>query len=159
QLEWDLEDVQRLSKFWKRFEAAVADLKPGEVFRAGSVQLEFGKYEDGVFSGKVRGSAKTISRTVAELTPIDLVTLADKKAARSDEAAQLEIGTFLALSPKASQQLVNSRLDRAGDKGKEVLERQLLRRLHLVEQEIARENIGIALTQIDQLIGAAPRSK
>ncbi len=159
QLAWDEEEVQRLTKFWKRFEAAVAALKPGEVVRAGSVQLEFGKYEDGVFTGKVRGSEKTASRTISELTPIDLVTLVDKKAARNDEAAQLEIATFLALSPKASQQLVNSRLERAGEKGKEVLERQLLRKLHLVEQEIARENVGIGLQLIDQLVAAAPKSK
>jgi hypothetical protein len=159
QLEWDKDDVERLAKFWKRFEAAVADLKPGDVLRAGSIQMEFGKYADGVFSGKVKGSEKSVSRTVAELTPVDLVTLVDKKAARTDEGAQLEIGTFLAMSPKASQQLVNSRLDRAGDKGKEVLERQLLRKLHLVEQEIARENIGLALQLIDQLVAAAPKSK
>jgi len=159
QLAWDDEEVQRLSKFWKRFEAAVAELKPGEVVRAGTVQLEFGKYEEGVFSGKVRGSEKTASRAISELTPIDLVTLVDKKAARNDVEAQLEIGTFLALSPKASQQLVNSRLDRAGDKGKELLERQLLRKLHLAEQEIARENVGMGLQLIDQLVASAPRSK
>ncbi len=159
QLEWDFEEVQRLAKFWKRLEAAIADLKPGDVVRAGSIQLEFGKYEEGVFSGKVRGSDKTLTRTLGELAPVDLVTLVDKRTDRGDETAQLEIGTFLAMSPKASSQLVNSRLDRAGEKGKELLERQLFRKLHQIEQEIARENIGAGLQLADQFIASAPKSK
>lgn len=158
-LEWDFEEIQRIAKFWKRVEEAITELKPGEVIRAGSVQLEFAKYEDGVFTGKVRGSDKTLSRTIGELAPVDLVTLVDKQTDKSDETAQLEIGTFLAMAPKASAALVNSRLDRAGEKGKEVLERQLLRRLHQVEQEIARENIGVGLQLADQLIASVPKSK
>lgn len=158
-LEWDFEEVQRIAKFWKRVEEAIAELKPGEVIRAGSVQLEFAKYEDGVFTGKVKGSDKTLSRTIGELAPVDLVTLVDKHTEKSDETAQLEIGTFLAMSPKASPQLISSRLDRAGEKGKEVLERQLLRKLHQVEQEIARENIGVGLQLADQLIAQVPKSK
>ncbi|MGE5194904.1 MAG: family 16 glycoside hydrolase [Deltaproteobacteria bacterium] len=158
-LDWDGEDIGRISKFWQRLEAAIAALKPGEVVRAGSLQLEFGKYEDGTFSGKARGSDKSVSRTIHELTPVDLVTLVDRHVGRSDEAAQLEIGAFLAESPKVSQQLLASRLERAGEKGKEVLERRRLRKLHLAEQEIARENIGAGLQLLDQLVAAAPKSK
>ena len=158
-MEWDREDVARLAKFWKRLEAAIAALKPGDVVRAGALQLEFGKYEDGTFSGKVRGLDKSVSRAIRELTPLDLVALVDRHAGRSDEDAQLEIGTFLALSPRVSPQLVTSRLERAGEKGKEVLERQYLRKLHMVEQEFARENIGAGLQLLDQLVAAAPKSK
>jgi hypothetical protein len=158
-LEWDREDVGRFAKFWKRLEAAISALKQGDVVRAGALQLEFGKYADGTLSGKVRGSDKSVSRAIRELTPLDLVTLVDRHAGRSDADAQLEIGTFLALSPKVGQQLVSSRLERAGAKGKEVLERQYLRKLHLIEQEIARENIGTGLQLLDQLVAAAPKSK
>ena len=35
---------------------------------------------------------------------------------KNDATAQLEIGTFLALFPKVSPQLLSSRLDRAGEK-------------------------------------------
>jgi len=61
-LEWDREDVERLTKFWRRLEGAIAALKPGDMLRAGGQQIEFAKHESGTLSGKVRGSDKTISR-------------------------------------------------------------------------------------------------
>jgi hypothetical protein len=158
-LEWDLEDVERLTKFWQRFESAVAALKPGDVLRAGGQQIEVAKYETGTLTGNVRGSDKSISRSLDELTPQEIVALVDKHVEKNDATAQLEIGTFLALFPKVSPQLLSSRLDRAGEKGKEVLERPLQRKLHLVEQEIARDNIGAATQLIDQIVLAAPKSK
>jgi hypothetical protein len=158
-LEWDREEIQRLVKFQERLDAAIAALKPGDVVRAGAIQIEFAKYEERTFSGKVRGSEKTASRTIVELTPADLVALVDKRADRNDAPAQLEIGTFLAQFSKVSPQVVSSRLDRAGDKGKEVLERQLLRKLHLVEEEIARDNFGAGLQLLDKTIAAAPKLK
>jgi hypothetical protein len=158
-LEWDREEMERLMKFQERLEGAIAALKPGDVIRAGSIQIEFAKYEDRTFFGKVRGSDKAVSRTFIDLTPADFVALVDKRADRNDAAAQLEIGTFLAQFPKVSPQLVSSRLDRAGEKGKEVLERQILRKLHLVEQEIARDNFGAGLQLLDKTIASASKLK
>ena len=157
-LEWDLEEVQLVAQFWKRIETAINQLKPGDIVRAGSVQVVFESYEDGAFLGKVRGSDKELSRPLKGLAPADLVALIDQHAARSDEQAQFEIGTFLAISPKVSPQFVTSRLDRAGTRGKYVIERQHLRKLHVIEQEIARGNLGVGLQLIDQLLSAAPKS-
>src|SRR5262249_46970297 len=66
---------------------------------------------------------------------------------------------FLAQFSKVSPQLVSSRLERAGEKGKDLLERQLLRRLHLVEEEIDRDNFGAGLQLLDKTIAAAPKLK
>ena len=158
-LDWDREEVERLAKFQERVEEALAQLKPGEIVKAGSVQIEFEKYEEGQIAGKVRGSDKTVSRPLSELAPTDLVALVDKRVNRADKAAQLEIATFLDRSPKVSPQAVQTRFERAGAKGTEVAERKSLRELHLIEQEIARNNLGAALAQIEQLIAAAPKSK
>src|SRR5258708_39727510 len=82
-----------------------------------------------------------------------------KRVNRPDTAAELVIATFLDRSPKVSPQAVQTRFERAGTKGAEVAERKNLRELHLIEQEVARNNLGAALVQIEQLIGAAPKSK
>jgi hypothetical protein len=158
-LEWDREEIERLARFQERLDSAIAALKPGDVVRAGAIQIEFAKYQEHTFSGKVRGSEKTVSRTIGELTPADLVALVDRRVERNDAESQLEIGTFLAQFSKVSPQLVSSRLDRAGEKGKEVLERQLLRKLHVVEQEIARDNFGSGLERLDKILAAAPKLK
>ncbi len=158
-LEWDREDVERLLRFQQRVEETLAQLKPGEVVKAGGVQIEFAKYEEGQISGKVKGSDKTVSRPVAELAPSDLVALVDKRADRADKVAQLEIATYLDYAPNVSPQAVQARFDRAGAKGKEVADRKNLRKLRLVEQDVARNNLGPALVMIEQLIDAAPKSK
>ncbi len=158
-LGWDREDIERLVRFQERVDAALAQLKPGEVVKAGSVQIEFAKYAEGQLSGKVKGSDKTVSRSLAELAPADLVALVDKRADRADKAAQLEIATFLERSPKVSPQAVQARFEKAGNKGKEAAERKNLRQLRLIEQEVARNNLGTALIQISQLTDTSPRSK
>jgi len=158
-LEWDREDVERLVRFQDRVDAAIAQLKPGDVVKAGSVQIEFAKYEEGQISGKVKGSDKTISRSLAELAPADVVALVEKRADRADKAAQLEIATYLDRAPKVSPQAVQTRFERAGTKGKEVAERKNLRQLRLIEQEVGRNNLGAALIQISQLIDSSPKSK
>jgi len=99
-MEWDLEDVERLTNFWQRLETAIAALMPGDVLRTGGQQIEFAKHETGKLTGKVRGSDKTISRSLDELTPQEIVALVDKQVEKNDAAAQLEIGTFLNLFPQ-----------------------------------------------------------
>jgi hypothetical protein len=158
-LAWDLEDATRLIRFRERTDEAIAQLKPGEFVKAGAIQIEFENYADGVISGKTKGSGKPVSKPIADFGPLDLVGLVEKRIDRSDEAAQLEIATFLAQSGKVSAQQLQSRLDRAGAKGKEFAERTHERRLHLIEQELARDNVGVALQQIEQLVSSAPKSR
>lgn len=158
-LAWDRDDVQRLARFLSRVEESVAQLKPGEPVKAAGLQLEFVSYADGRLTGKVRGSDKSVTRSLFEFPPGDLVALVDKRVDRNDEAAQFEIATFLAQFPKVSPQLVQVRFERAGPAGKEAADRRELRVVHGIEQEIARDNLGVALQQIDQLVAGAPRSK
>lgn len=158
-LAWDLEDVNRLIRFRQRVDETIAQLKPGDLVKVGPVQVEFESYADGVVSGKIKGSGKSVSKDLAEFAPLDLVGLVDKRIERGDEAAQLEIATFLSQAHKVSQQQLQLRFDRAGAAGKEVAEQKYSRRLHLIEQEIARDNLGVALTQIEQLISSAPKSR
>lgn len=158
-LNWDREEVQRLARFLSRVEESLAQLKPGEPVKAAGFQLEFTSYADGRLTGKVRGSDKSVTRSLFELAPGDLVALVDKRVDRNDEAAQLEIATFLSQFPKVSPQLVQVRFERAGPSGKEAADRRELRVVHGIEQEIARDNLGVALQQIDQLVASAPKSK
>jgi hypothetical protein len=158
-LAWDLEEAQRLVRFLARVEESLAQFKPGDAYKASGLQLEFASYADGKLTGKVRGSDKSVSRSLFELAPAEVVALVDKRADRSDEAAQLEIATFLSQFTKVSPQLVQVRLDRAGPAAQEMAERKELRLVHAIQQEIARDNLGVALRQIEQLVAAAPKSK
>ena len=145
-----------MKKFWSAAEQAASGLKPGDPIRIGGAGFTLEKYGQGVFT--LNAKTKVVERRLVELNPGDLLALADKVIPKTDPAGQLRIGIFLHHEGKAQVAGSKTRLDRAGAAGSEFQDRLAGRRLKIIEQELARENLGVALQQIDELVTAFPKS-
>lgn len=156
-LAWDLEEVRLDLGFWKDLERAASAIKPGETIRLAGTSGEFTKFENGVI--EIKTKAKPLEKSLTELPTGDLVVLADRVIDRLDEAGQMRVAAFLRSDPKTAQSLLRTRLDKAGVAGREFAERQAQRRLHVIQLEFARENIGEGLQLIDELDKFAPKSE
>jgi hypothetical protein len=156
-LGWDLDEVRLDLGFWKDLERALTQIKPGETIRLAGTSGEFTKFDKGVIEIKTR--VKPLEKSLTDLPSGDLVALAERAIDRADEAAQLRIAAFLRSESKPAQALIKLRLDKAGVGGREFGERQARRKLHIVQLEFARENIGEGLVLIDDLVAFAPKSE
>lgn len=155
-LGWDVAELAEMKKFWLAVETEAGKLKPGDPIRIGGSGFTLEKYSNGVLTLKTR--VKTVERQLKELSAGDLLAFADKAIARTDPAGQLGIGIFLHFEGKGQAQASKLRLERAGSAGEEFLERLAVRRLKIIEQELARQNLGVALRLIDELAAAYPNS-
>ena len=155
-LKWDAEEVAALQKFWAAVEQAAASYKPDEPIRIGGSGFTVEKYEAGVF--KLKAKAKRVERKLSAMSPGDLLFQADKIIPKTDPAGQLAMGIFLHFEGKGQAQALKIRFDRTEGAGAEFLEHLAVRRLKIIEQELARENLGVALQQIDELAAAFPQS-
>ena len=146
-LKWDSEEVAALETFWAAVDKAAANYKPGEAIRIGGSGFTVEKYEAGVFHRKIR-----------EMSPGDLLVQADKIIPKTDPEGQLAIGIFLHFEGKAQAQTMKARFERTAGAAEEFVEHLAVRRLKIIEQELARENLGVALQQIEELVTAFPKS-
>lgn len=155
-LDWDAAELAEMKKFWQAVETEAGKLKPGESIRIGGSGFTLEQYSNGVFTLKTR--TKTVERQLKELSAGDLLAFADKAVSKTDPAGQFGIGIFLHYEGKGQAQASKARLERAGTAGEEFLEHLAVRRLKIIEQELARQNLGVALRQIDELAGVYPNS-
>lgn len=155
-LAWDVAEVAEMKKFWQAVEAEAGKLKAGDSIRIGGSGFTLEKYTDGVLTLKTK--TKTVERRLKELSAGDLLAFADKAIAKTDPAGQLGIGIFLHFEGKGQAQSSKLRLERTGTAGEEFLEHLAVRRLKIIEHELARQNLGAALQQIDELAAAYPSS-
>lgn len=155
-LGWDAAELAEMKKFWQAVEAEAGKLKPGDSIRIGGSGFTLEKYSDGVLTLKAK--TKTVERRLKELSAGDLLALADKAIAKTDPAGQLGIGIFLHYEGKGQAQSSKLRLERTGTAGAEFVEHLAVRRLKIIEHELARQNLGAALRQIDELAAAYPSS-
>ena len=155
-MEWDAAEVAALQSFWTAIEQAAEAYPQGESIRIGGSSFTLEKYENGVFFLKTK--TKEVQRKLAEMSAGDLLVLADKVIPKTDPAGQLAIGIFLHLEGKSQAQALKVRFERAGPPAEEFRERLAVRRLKIIERELARENLGVALQQIDELVQAFPDS-
>jgi hypothetical protein len=156
-LAWDLDEVRLDLGFWKDLDRAVRQLKPGDTIRLAGTSGEFTKAEDGKIEIKTR--ARPLEKALAELPAGDLIALVDRVVDRMDEAGQLRVAAFLKSDPKSVWSLIRTRLDKAGVAGRDFAERQAKRRLHVIQLEFARGNVGEGLELIDELNRFVPRSE
>lgn len=155
-LKWDADEVAALQTFWAAVEQAAASYKPDDPIRIGGAGFTFVKYEAGVFTLKAK--TKQVVRKLSEMSPGDLLAQADKIISKTDPTGQMAICTFLHFEGKSQAQALKVRLERTAGAGEEFREHQAVRRLKIIEQELARENLGVALQQIDELATAFPQS-
>ena len=155
-LQWDSEEVAALQKFWAAVEQAAASYKPDDPIRIGGSGFTVEKYEAGIF--KLKAKTKRVERKLSDLSPGDLLAQADKIIPKTDSAGQLAIGIFLHFEGKGQAQALKVRFERTAGAGEEFLEHLAVRRLKIIEHELARENLGLALQQIDELAAAFPQS-
>lgn len=155
-LKWDADEVAALQTFWAAVEKAASSYKVDEPIRIGGSGFTFEKFENGVF--KLKAKTKQVERKLREMTPGDLLVQADKIISKTDPKGQLAIGIFLHFEGKAQAATMKARLDRTEGAGDEFREHLAVRRLKIIEQELARENLGMALQQIDELAAAFPNS-
>lgn len=153
---WDKSEVEAIQAVWDAADAAAQELKPGDSIRVGSGKFTFDGYADGIF--QLTASSKKVERKLRELTPGDVLALAEKKLDKSLPETQLMTGIFLSFEGKSQVQPSQVRLEKAGSAGEEFQERLAARRLRIIEQELARRNLSSALQQIDSLIAAFPKS-
>ena len=156
---WDVEELQILVAFRNRLNAALGNLKPKEVVKAGAILIEFEKFEEGVVSGQIKGSAKPVSKRLADFNPVDLVTIVEKSVGRDDADLPLQAALFLAQFPKIDARQMQMRWERVGLQRKDFTERPAARRLHVAELEVGRDNFSVALEEIGRIISAAPKSE
>lgn len=156
-LAWDAADLARVRSFWDRFQTTLASLQPGDSLRIKGKAVEFVRYADGVVAAKNAAGAEA-RYELADLTPVEVVMLVDRKLDRQDKDAQVEAGIFLALTGKAPPANIAARLQRGGPPGRQFVERQLLRKLHLLRDEAARGKFARAQALADEIIAAAPRT-
>ncbi len=155
-LGWDSSEVAALETFWAAVDKAASSYQAGDPIRIGGSGFTFDRYEAGVFHLKTK--TKEVERKIREMSPGDLLAQADKIISKTDPAGQLAIGIFLHFEGKAQAQTLKARLERTEGAGDEFLEHLAVRRLKIIEQELARENLGVALQQIDELVTAFPKS-
>lgn len=153
---WDQAEVAAVQSVWDAAESAVKQLKPDDSLKIGGVKFTFNSYSNGVMH--LSASMKKVERRLRDLPPGDLLLLAEKVLDKSDVKNQLATGIFLSFEGKAQQQASKLRLDKAGAAGEEFRERQAIRRLKIIEQELARQNLGVALKMIDELAALFPKS-
>ena len=155
-LAWDAEDVARVRDFWKDVDQGLATFKAGDAIRINGVALDFVSYGEGAITAK--GKSKEVEKPIIELSAGELSLLADKAVAKDDPEGQMRIATFLYYDSKGESSLTRVRLERSGALGETFEDRQADRRLHLIEQELSRDNIFAALARIDELVKLAPQS-
>jgi hypothetical protein len=155
-LAWDKAEVAAIQKVWDAAETAIKQLKADEQIKLGGAKFTFNSYSDGVLH--LTGSTKKVDRKLRDLPTGEVLLQAEKVLDKGDVNNQLAMGMFLSFEGKAQQQTSKLRMDKAGAVADEFHERQAIRRLKIIEQELARKNLGVALKLIDELAVAFPKS-
>jgi hypothetical protein len=157
-LGWDAAEMVHLQSFWQDLERTLGSMQPGDPIRVNGIAVEFKSYDAPSGLLVAQGKTKTVEKKLAEMKAADLVALVEGRLDKSDAAAQLRVGAFLFYDSKGESKAAASWLQRAGPAGAEFDERQAQRRLRLIEQELKREKLSIALKLIDELLVFAPKS-
>jgi hypothetical protein len=131
-------------------------LPPGTPVGIRNAKLMFTRFADDVLHGTVNG--KDSQKNITEMTPTDLIALVENTLERNNPDVQLRMAIFLHYDPAAVQRSALTRLERAGTAGSEFRERLAQRKLHVAQQEFARENIAAGLALVRELVAATPDS-
>ncbi len=155
-LEWDLDDVERVRRFWRNAEQGARSMTPGDEFSNGSVDLEFVEFNGGLVVGKL--GDKLYPLQLDAMRYGDVVALADLAIEKDDTSAQIDVATFLEYEPSGVERAVDARLKLAGRQGGDFVERIAGRYLGQAKLEFDRDNYLPGLDWIAKLRKFAPAS-
>eukprot|EP00913_Durusdinium_trenchii_P023368 g21946.t1 len=157
QVTWDREELEHIEAFWRDVEASLKAMKPNDDFNIGNARVKFQSYTDGVITAK--SQTKTVAKPIREMRPTDLIAFVESKFGRKDPLRKLRSGVFLFYDGEGSVGGAESRLQDAGDAGKQFLERRAARVLQQARAEFERENIAQGLVLAKKVLDEFPKSQ
>ena len=153
---WDIELAEHVAEFQRDVTHAVEALKPGATVRVGGTRLDFERREGDELHLKLKD--KAVIKKVSELTPGDLVALADSGPEKADAAKALRIGIYLHFQGKLMEKVAESWLKRGMGEGENFVDRLATRALIQGQQEIARSKFSEGIGFLDEAVAIAPAS-
>jgi Domain of Unknown Function (DUF1080) len=155
-LAWDVELAEHLVEFRRDVTRAVESLKPGATVRVGGTRYDFERSDGDDLHLKLKD--KQVVKKVSELTPGDMVLLADAGPEKGDSAKALRCGIYLHFQGKLFEKVTESWLKRSSGEGDIFLERLATRSLVQAQQEIARGKLSAGVGFLDETLAIAPQS-
>ena len=153
---WDIEVAEHVAEFHRDVTRAAEALKPGSTVRVGVTRFDFDRREGDELHLKLKD--KAVIKKIGELTPSDLVALADSGPEKADAAKALRIGIFLHFQGKSVEKVSEQWLKRALGEGEIFVDRLAARALIQAQQEIARSKFSDGIGFLDTAITVAPTS-
>ena len=153
---WDIEVAEHVAEFHRDVARAIEALKPGSIVRAGGTRFDFERREGDELHLKLKD--KAVLKKIGELTPSDLVALAESGSEKADAAKALRFGIFLHFQGKSFEKVSEQWLKRAMGEGENFVDRLAARALIQGQQEIARKKFSEGIGFLDEAVAAAPAS-
>ena len=153
---WDIEVAEHMAEFRRDVTRALESLKPGANVRVGGTRFDFDRSEGDELHLKLKD--KAVVKKLSELTPGDLVVLADSGPDKGDAAKALRFGIYLHFQGKLFDKVAESWLKRASGEGEMFIERLAARSLIQGQREIARGKFSDGTRFLDEALALAPAS-
>ena len=153
---WDVEVVEHVAEFHRDVARAVEGLKPGSIVRVGGTRFDFDRREGDTLHLKLKD--KEVTRKIGELSPGDLVALADSGPEKSDSAKALRFGIYLHFQDRLLAKVSEQWLKRGQADGENFLDRLAARAIIQGQQEIARKKFSEGIGFLDEALAVAPAS-
>ena len=153
---WDVEVAEHVAEFHRDVTRAVEALKPGSNVRVGGTRYDFERREGDELHLKLKD--KDFIKKISQLSPSDLVALADSGPEKADAAKALRIGIFLHFHGKPVEKVSEQWLKRGLGEGENFVDRLAARALIQGQQEITRNKFSDGIGFLDQAIEVAPTS-
>ena len=145
-LGWDLELAEAFQQFQQDVQRGLESLKEGDTIRVSGTRFELVRYRAPQLDLKLKD--KDITRTIDDLTPGDLIAVADGPEKAEGKKA-LRFAEFLYFQGKQHHSVAEGWLKRAGEDGKQFYERLAARLLVQGTEELKRGKIAEAIAFLD----------
>lgn len=154
---WDRADVERTAAFWNDLDRALGLMKPGDEFSIGSVRVRFVRAGKGELVA--RTATTTVRKKVLEMRPGDVIDLVEDKLGRDDPQIQLHAACLRFYDERGNAKAALTLFARAGEEGKEFVERLARREIQQARHEMDRGNVGRALSVVDRVLKRHPQTR
>lgn len=152
-LNWDLKLAEDLAEFNLDVARSVQSLKPGEVVRAGGIRFEFDRAEGQTLHLKLKD--KDVTKKLADLSPGERISLAETGQPKAEGARAFRYGVFLYFQGDLHRPVAEGWFKRSEEEADSFYQRLAYRVLHQGKAELARGNMGVAMTHLDNVAGVA----